>query len=123
MWVVGWTTVMALYGLSYHHLLTMGAYNFVMAMACADGGVPCSAARRTNSGLTLSGMNRISASRMSELFFGTIQHPRRRPPTPERDALGFGLPESSRHPEVATSFGIAGLPDEKPYILKPKTVH
>ena len=33
--VVGWTTVMALYGLSYHHLLTMGAYNFVMAMACA----------------------------------------------------------------------------------------
>ena len=32
--VVGWVVVMALYGLSYHHLLTMGAYNFLIGLAC-----------------------------------------------------------------------------------------
>ena len=50
---------------------------------------------------------------MSELFFWNNPAPATAPPTPERDTLGFALPESSRHPEVATSFGIAGLPDEK----------
>ena len=33
--VVGWVIVMALYGLSYLHLLTMGAYNFAIGLACA----------------------------------------------------------------------------------------
>ena len=33
--VVGWVIVMALYGLTQHHLLTMGAYNFVIGLACA----------------------------------------------------------------------------------------
>ena len=33
--VAGWVIVMALYGLSFHHLLTMGAYNFVIGLACA----------------------------------------------------------------------------------------
>ena len=33
--VVGWVFVMALYGLTAHHLLTMGAYNFVIGLACA----------------------------------------------------------------------------------------
>ena len=33
--VVGWVVVMALYGLTFHHLLTMGAYNFVIGLACA----------------------------------------------------------------------------------------
>ncbi len=35
--VVGWVVVMALYGLAAHHLLTMGAYNFVIGLACATG--------------------------------------------------------------------------------------
>ena len=33
--VVGWVIVMGLYGLSFHHLLTMGAYNFLIGLACA----------------------------------------------------------------------------------------
>ncbi len=33
--VVGWVIVMALFGLMFHHLLTMGAYNFVIGLACA----------------------------------------------------------------------------------------
>ena len=33
--VVVWVIVMALFGLAFHHLLTMGAYNFVMGLACA----------------------------------------------------------------------------------------
>ena len=33
--VVGCVIVMALYGLSYFHLLTMGAYNFIVGLACA----------------------------------------------------------------------------------------
>ncbi len=33
--VVGWVVVMALYGLMFNHLLTMGAYNFFIGLACA----------------------------------------------------------------------------------------
>ena len=33
--VVGWVIVMALYGVSFHHLLTIGYYNFVIGLACA----------------------------------------------------------------------------------------
>ncbi len=33
--VVGWVIVMGLYGLPFHHLLTMGAYNFIIGSACA----------------------------------------------------------------------------------------
>ncbi len=33
--VVGWVIVMALFGMMFHHLLTMGAYNFVIGLACA----------------------------------------------------------------------------------------
>ena len=33
--VVGWVIVMALHGLTAYHLLTMGAYNFVIGLACA----------------------------------------------------------------------------------------
>ena len=33
--VVGWVIVMALYGLSYHHLLIIGYYNFVIGLTCA----------------------------------------------------------------------------------------
>ena len=33
--VVGWVIVMALFGLTLHHLLTMGAYNFLIGLACA----------------------------------------------------------------------------------------
>ena len=33
--VVGWVIVVGLYGLSFHHLLTMGAYNFLIGLACA----------------------------------------------------------------------------------------
>ena len=33
--VVGWVVVLAMFGLTFHHLLTMGAYNFVIGLACA----------------------------------------------------------------------------------------
>ena len=33
--VVGWVIVMAVFSLMFHHLLTMGAYNFVIGLACA----------------------------------------------------------------------------------------
>ena len=33
--VVGWVIVVGLYGLPFHHLLTMGAYNFLIGLACA----------------------------------------------------------------------------------------
>ena len=33
--VVGWAIVTTLYGLSFHHLLTMGATNFIVGLTCA----------------------------------------------------------------------------------------
>ena len=33
--VVGWVLVMALFSLAFHHLLTMGAYNFAIGLTCA----------------------------------------------------------------------------------------
>ena len=33
--VMGWVIVLAMFGLMFHHLLTMGAYNFVIGLACA----------------------------------------------------------------------------------------
>ena len=33
--VVGWTVVMALFSMSFQHLLTMGAYNFLIGLSCA----------------------------------------------------------------------------------------
>ncbi len=32
---LGWVVVMAVFGVMFHHLLTMGAYNFVIGLACA----------------------------------------------------------------------------------------
>ena len=33
--VVGWVIVMVLFGLSFHHLLAIGSYNFLIGLACA----------------------------------------------------------------------------------------
>ena len=33
--VMGWVIVLAMFGLMFHHLLTMGAYNFVIGLTCA----------------------------------------------------------------------------------------
>ena len=45
--VVGWAVVMGLYGLTSHHLLTMGAYNFVIGIACAMAAFLVQKQRRT----------------------------------------------------------------------------
>ena len=33
--IVGWIIVMALFGLTFQHLLTMGAYTFLIGLTCA----------------------------------------------------------------------------------------
>ncbi len=33
--IVGWTVVMVLFGMTFQHLLTMGAYNFLIGLSCA----------------------------------------------------------------------------------------
>ncbi len=52
--VVGWVIVMALFGLAFHHLLTMGAYNFLIGLACATAAFLVQG-QRPNCGVTEGG--------------------------------------------------------------------